>query len=247
MNLFSINRGCARCAALAWFFAWSASGAVVRAGVDEGDVIVARSAANQLRIDGYAPDAEITVLEPSSGLFNGWTGTEPGFDHLVMDEPENDLLTLENGCQIRLELVAADPAFRAITNTFTIIDDPGERALLGGAALHAHLTWHVNSDHSGFDPLKVLWRATFKLVDTGTTGYATSSEFTFHFATVDCVRGDCNGDTVIDGRDLAEFVAIVLDPAGRTDEDRCRADTNRDGYASVDDVESFVGMLLTGS
>lgn len=214
-----------------------------------GDVIVGRSGTNVLRIDpgGFVPDDEIVLLPPSSGLFNGWADNNPGFDHLVVDEPENDLFTLASGCQIRLELVAADPAFRAITNTFAIIDDPGERALLGGAALHAHLTWHVNSDHASFDPLKVLWRATFKLVDTGTTGYATSSEFTFHFATVDCTRGDCNGDTAIDGRDIADFVATVLDPAGHTDEDRCRADTNRDGYASVEDIGSFVGMLLTGT
>ncbi len=243
MNTHLVNLRCTSCAVLVAVLVLSGNG-VARAGVDEGDVIVARSAANQLRIDGYNPDSEITVLEPSGGLFNGWTGTEPGFDHLVVEEPENDLFTLQSGCQIRLELVAADPAFRAITNTFAIIDDPGERALLGGAALHAHLTWHVNSDHASFDPLKVLWRATFKLVDTGTTGYAESSAFTFHFATVDCTRGDCNGDTVIDGRDVAEFVATVLDPTGRTDEDRCRADTNRDGYATVEDVESFVGMLL---
>jgi hypothetical protein len=217
-----------------------------------GDVIVGRSAAGQLRIsapgsNGYVPDENIKLLPPVSnppGLFNGWSDNNPGFDRLVTSDPGNDFLTLQSGCQVRIEVVQVDPAFLAISASFSIIDDPGERILLGGSTLHTHLTWLVNSDHAMFDPDKVLWRATFKLVDTGSTGYTPSDLFTFYFATTACTRGDCNDDSVIDALDVQAFVDIVLNPMVMSAEERCRADVNQDGYATPDDAAAFVDALL---
>lgn len=209
-----------------------------------GDVVVGRTATGQLKIGGFLPDENIVVLPAVSGLFNGWSDNNPGFDRLVTSEPENDLYTLQSGVQVRIEVVGVDPAFQAITSTLQIIENPGQRALLGGSGLHTHLTWLVNSNHAMFDPVKVLWRATFKLVDTGSTAYTESEPFTFYFATVDCDRGDCNGDTVEDALDVQAFVEIVLDPASKTAAERCSADINQDGYATLDDVPSFVEMLL---
>lgn len=214
-----------------------------------GDVFVGRTAAGQLRISapgsgGYVPDESIKVLPAVMGLFNGWSDNNPGFDRIVISDPGNDFLTLQSGCQVRIEVVQVDPAFQAISASFSIIDDPGERLLLGGSTLHTHLTWLVNSDHPMFDPDKVLWRATFRLVDTGSTGYTASNPFTFYFATTDCMRGDCNGDTVIDALDVQAFVDIVMSPSGATAEERCRADVNQDGYATIDDVAALVDLLL---
>ena len=219
-----------------------------------GDVIVGRSAAGQLRVsapgsNGYVPDENIKVLPPVSsppGLFNGWSENNPGFDRLVTSDPGNDFLTLQSGCQIRIEVVQVDPAFQAISASLAVIDDPGERLLLGGSTLHTHLTWLINSDHGMFDPQKVLWRATFKLVDTGSTGYTASNPFTFYFASTPCTRGDCNGDTVIDALDIQPFIATVLNPIAATAQDRCRADLNQDGYATLDDTAAFVDQLLNG-
>ncbi len=218
-----------------------------------GDVIVGRSAAGQLRVSapgsgGYIPDQNIKVLPPVSsppGLFNGWSDNNPGFDRLTTSDPGNDFLTLQSGCQVRIEVVQVDIAFQAISASLAVIDDPGERLLLGGSTLHTHLTWLVNSDHPMFDPQKVLWRATFKLVDTGSTGYAPSDPFTFYFATTPCTRGDCNNDTMIDALDLQAFVDIVLNPMAMSAEDRCRADINRDGLATPDDAAAFVDVLLS--
>lgn len=215
-----------------------------------GDVLVGRSAAGQLRISapgsgGYVPEENIKLLPPVMGLFNGWSDNNPGFDRLVTSDPESDFLTLQSGVQVRIEVVQVDAAFQAISASLAIIDDPGERLLLGGSTLHTHLTWLVNSDHPMFDPDKVLWRATFKLVDTGSTGYSPSDPFTFYFATTACTRGDCNDDTVIDALDIQAFVDIVLNPTAMSAEDRCRADLNQDGLATPEDAAAFVDALLS--
>ncbi len=217
-----------------------------------GDVLVGRSSSNQLMVGpagsgGYVPDENIKVLPPVSsppGLFNGWSENNPGFDHIVTDQPGLDFFTLQSGTQVRIEVVQVDPAFQTISPSFVVIDDPGERILLGGNSLHTHLTWLINSDHPLFDPLKVLWRATFKLVDTGSTAYVESAPFTFYFARVACMRGDCNDDGTIDALDIPDFITTVLDPMAAADEDRCRTDLNQDGYATVDDVEAFAEALL---
>lgn len=209
-----------------------------------GDVVVGRTSAGRLRIGGFIPDQNIVVLPPVSGLFNGWSDNNPGFDRLVTSEPENDFHTLQSGVQVRIEVVSVDPAFMAVSSSLVIIDDPGERILLGGSTLHAHLTWLINSNEPDFDPLKVLWRANFRLVDTGSTSYAPSDPFTFYFASTACDRGDCNGDTVKDSLDVQAFVDILLDPAARSAAERCSADINQDGYATLDDASAFVDMLL---
>lgn len=211
----------------------------------DGDVFVGRSSAGRLKIGGFIPDDNIVLLPAVSGLFNGWSDNNPGFDRVVTADPVIDLNPLQSGVQVRLEVVQVDPAFQAITSSLQIIENPGQRALLGGSNLHAHLTWLVNSGHASFDPVKVLWRATFKLVDTGTTGYTDSEPFTFYFANVDCLRGDTNDDGEISALDIATFVATLLNPQSATPEDRCRADVNYDGYATVDDVAEFVEMLLS--
>jgi len=217
-----------------------------------GDVFVGRSLAGQLKIGpvgsgGFVPEDNIVVLPAVSnppGLFNGWSDNNPGFDRLVVNQPALDLYILQSGVQVRLELIQCDPAFKAITASFAVIDVPGERALLGGSSLHTHLTWLIDSDDPNFDPQKTLWRATYKLVDTGTTGYSDSAPFTFYFASVDCTRADCNADGMKDARDIQAFIETVLDPASKTAAQRCAADTNRDGYSTVDDVPAFVQALL---
>ncbi len=218
-------------------------------GQHAGDILVGRSGTNQLKASppgsgGYIPDANIKVLPPVSGLFNGFSDNNPGFDHIVTDIPGIDFLTLQSGTQVRLELVSVDPACKAVTSSFAIIDVPGERALLGNNLLHTHLTWLIQSDDPAYDPLKVLWRATFKLVDTGGTAYTESTPFTFYFASVACTRGDCNGDTVVDAADIQAFTDILQNPATKTPTQRCSADLDKDGYVTLNDLTAFVNVLL---
>jgi len=210
-----------------------------------GDVFPARTAAGQLTWGGFQPDINVVVLPPVTGLFEGWADNDPGFDRLIAPDPENDLFPLEPGAQIRIEAIQFDTGFRAISPSFVIIDEPGERILLGNQNLHIHLTWHINSEAPGFDPMRTVWQATCKFVDTGSTGYSDSVPFTFRFANVDCLTGDVNGDTLRDGNDVQSFLNAIFDPSSATEIERCGADADRDGLVTLADIPAFVDVLLS--
>ena len=224
------------------FGAWLGGG-VARA-EDDGDVIIGRTAAGQLRIGEFIPDEHIVPLPCASGLFQGWALNEPGFDHLVDPNGPADFFPLETGAQVRIVCLVIDPAFRAISPSFVIIDAPGESVLLGNQGLHLHLTWHINSADPAFYPNQTDWYATFKLIDTGSTDYVESSPFAFRVTNVNCLYGDINDDGVRDGRDIQSFVNILLDPGSAMDRQRCLADCNRDCGVTPMDVPAFVDTLL---
>lgn len=212
----------------------------------DGDVFVGRSSANQLKIGGFIPDLNIVGLPCVSGLFQGWATNNPGFDRVVNPNVPADLYPMETGAQIRIVCLAIDPAFRAISPSFAIMDAPGESILLGNQGLHTHLTWHINSADPLFVPTQTDWFGTFKLIDTGSTGYAESAPFTFHFKNGDCPAGDANDDGLIDGRDVQIFTTIVLDPPTATPRQRCLADCNHDCNVTAADIAAFVDLMIGG-
>ncbi len=212
-----------------------------------GDVWVGRSDAGQLKIAGFDVAHNAIPLAPSGMLFNGWADNDPGFDRVLTDDPASDLFTLDAGAQISIVVVEIDDAFRGIKPvTFEILDGPGDQVLLGNENLHIHLTWHINSDDPLFDPAQYLWNATFKLIDTGSTGYADSEPFTMHFVNIDCTSGDVNGDDVVDESDVGAFVGLLLDSSGATIEEICSADFTFDGQVDGADIAAFVDRFLEG-
>lgn len=147
----------------------------------EGDLVVGRSGANQLRVEfDFAP---AIPLPPVNGLLKGWALDDPGFDHLEADEPAEDLFVLADGAQIRFDVVAFAPAFKAWTPGFAAaLHNPGDAYLFPeGHLLHGHLDWHIDSQDPQFDPNASPWTASFRLVDVGTTGYTPSDVYTFTF------------------------------------------------------------------
>jgi hypothetical protein len=159
--------------------------------------------------DGFVPDENYHTLTPVDGLLKGWADDDPGFDHLVNPQPENNVFPLASGAQIWLEVVAIDPAFRLIDQGFQVLDEPGEDTLLGDHTLHIHNTWHINNQDPEFDPDQCVWHGTFLLRDDGSTGYATSAPLTFSFTNV--VLEDLNGDFNDDGTvDLDDYAALVV-------------------------------------
>lgn len=60
-----------------------------------------------------------------------------------------------------------------------------------------------------------------------------------------CIRGDINGDSAIDGRDLSRFSELLAGGEGWPCE-HCAGDVEAtpDGWIDLDDVENFVVMLL---
>ncbi len=210
----------------------------------EDDILVGRSAAHQLKLGGVDLSNETFGLPCVSGILQGWALDDPGFDHVSEVDIDGDLYPLDTGAQIRLVCISIDAALRAISPSFAIIDAPGESLLLGGSALHIHLTWHINSTDPNFAATQTEWSGTFKLIDTGSTGYAESAPFTLHFKNGDCLAGDTNDDGVIDGRDVQSFIPIVLDPPSATPRQQCLADCNRDCTVSDADIAAFVSLLM---
>ncbi len=161
------------------------------------DILIGRSAAQALRVGGLLSSTDFVVLPPGP---LGWADNDPGFDAVSVADTAADLYPLQSGAEIYLELVSTEPAFRAISPAFEVLDQPGERAYLGDSALHTHLTWNIWSADPQFDPQKVVWHPVFRLVDLGTTAYASSQTFSIRFATR--LAGDLDQDGDVDESDL---------------------------------------------
>lgn len=62
-----------------------------------------------------------------------------------------------------------------------------------------------------------------------------------------CVKGDVNGDTLRDGRDVSRFAQVYLNPGGATAAERCACDIAAPAGVEANDVPAFVNCLLTGA
>lgn len=154
----------------------------VSAQFHEGDIGVGRSAAGQLKVSNV-PYPLPYVLNPVSGLLNGFTDNNPGFDRIDTDQPGSDYFQLQSGAQIKLRMVGVDPAFKVWRNNLSgNLDSPGDEFPIGDSQLHYHPTWHIDSTVPGYDSNRIFWEATFVLIDTGSTGYSQSEPFTVRFA-----------------------------------------------------------------
>lgn len=205
-----------------------------------GDIVVGRSDATAPRILLGEFDFASNVLLPEvSGVLQGWADDEPGFDHLIVDEPP--MYTLEAGALIQFEVIRLTPALRIIDNAFAVLDEPGESTIIGDEHLHAHVTWHINDQDPAFDPGRWLWKVTFLLRDLGSTGYLPSDEVTIHFTTVACQSGDLDANGTVNPFDITPFVNVLI--SGGTTEERCAADVDRNGTVNSFDIGPFLELL----
>lgn len=112
----------------------------------------------------------------------GWSGDDPGW--AAEGAPEG-LNALGAGANIRVELLSISPALRMLDPNAGLADVPvGGFWDLGGPEFDGHPIWLIDSDSPTFDPEQDNWIATFRLVDTGTTGYFPSIEHSFRFGIV---------------------------------------------------------------
>lgn len=202
------------------------------------DIWVGRTSTGQLSTGGADLSQPIPLL-PTSGLINGWADNTPGFDRVVTAQPANNLFVLASGADISLQLVSADPAFRVIDNSFSILEWPGDETYLGDHLLHTHLTWHVNADDPNFDPLRCLWDATFILLDDGSTNYRDSAPFTLKFTLsfAGQANGDFNDNGFVDLEDSGLFADCMtgpLNPTGPTCQSVCLGVFDFDGDSDLD-------------
>ncbi len=195
-------------------------GAARSAAQHTGDAWIAVDSNGQLTIDprSYVPADNFAYLPPVSGLLKGWSDDDPGFDHTVAPDPAMTVFPLNAGAEIWLEVVTVDPAFRAIDDGFQVLDAPGEDTELGGANIHQHMTWHINSQDPAFDPDQCVWHATFILRDDGATGYADSDPLVYSFTNVEvraagvAATGDFDASGTLDAADFAALAECLAGP-----------------------------------
>jgi hypothetical protein len=214
-----------------------------------GDIWVGRTEAGQLNVGGF-PSAELIVPLVSGGAIPGCANSNPGFDHLVSEIPEDDLYPLESGASIRVRITEIDPPLRLFDpgDFFNPRDTVGQTLLLGGSGLHIHPIWNIDTTNvAEYDELKPCHRLVLELFDTGTTGYAAMPGLLLRFVCdVECTPGDVDGDLVIDEADLNLIGAVIGNPAAATAEERCASDLTGDCELMADDEEALAAIVGPG-
>ncbi len=189
------------------------------------DIVIGQSGGSlALSPTGFIPGSDYNPLFRVDTFLHGWSNANPGFDHARVTAGGVAPLS-GTTVRVELEVVALDPALVAFGPNLTYeLNSPGDRGLLGGSALHVHLTWFIDEEDPGFllDLDKCVWEGTFKLVDTG-SGLGSSPPFTLLFANVPVrggefpptptpASGDFDGDHDVDGEDLMAFVVCISGP-----------------------------------
>ncbi|MEM7165543.1 MAG: dockerin type I repeat-containing protein [Planctomycetota bacterium] len=160
--------------------------------------------------------SELFALTETSGVLTGWTGDEPGFVTLDMDEPAEELLAPAAGASFVLEVLSLDPALKAHTPGFaSVLTAPGDSWTMGSPPFDDHPVWHIDSTDPGFNPNQTQWTAVFRINDVGTTGYAPSTPFTIVFTNPtppghddDAEIGHWNGQVAV-GFDSSEVFTLA--------------------------------------
>jgi len=159
----------------------------------EAGLIIGRTGSQPLTLSFEIPHSDPIVLNPASGFFNGWEMHDFCINALGTAEPDEDFYPLSSNSTIRLQIVSIDPGLMVINPNFfgdpvnyPPADASGESILLGsGTSLHIHPYWYAESANPAIGPnWQGTLNATFKLVDTGSTGYLESAPFTLSFTNV---------------------------------------------------------------
>lgn len=172
---------------MAWMFGsiCLACPTMTRAGDDHdhADIIVARTLAGQLAIEF---DAKMPIaLPPASGLITGWAADDPGFMSLMKDEKDEGLFVPSPMSIVVLELISVDPGLKLWRPGFSgVLANPGDQWIIGSPDFDAHAIFHIDANDPAFDPDVSEYFLSFRLLDSGTTGYSASDEITLSFTPV---------------------------------------------------------------
>ncbi len=148
---------------------------------------------------GVTPDGRLkllfteglVVLQPiESGPLTGWGADEPGFFSIINPIPEEAMSPLAPSNNIVVQVVGAglDNGLKAWLPGFGAHLGNGPFSVsswdLGPDHEDSHPFWHIDPTTAGFvGPLaQTEWNATFRIIDTGATGYLPSDPITMTFA-----------------------------------------------------------------
>lgn len=190
----------------------------------------------------FAGDSRKTLIEDvrnASGLSTGETRS-----YYVVVGPGT--------MQLKVTLVWSDAAaavmagLTPVNNLDLFVESPVATMYRGNVFSGANSTTGGSSDTLNnteqvhiATPLQGTWRIDVSgtAVNQGTQGYALVVT-----GDVDCVKGDVNGDGVLDGLDIGAFVRVLME--GGQFFPKCAADVNFSGAPDIMDCDGFVNTIL---
>ena len=176
-------------------------------------VHIGRSAGGTLMVDVESVFTYPILLLPIApgGLFVGWSGINPGFTDTLDADVDPDILPLEPGSQIFLEVIHFDPAMVVIDGAFQTLVNPGDSSFVGDSGFDTHPLYLVDMNDPQFDSQQSVWEATFLLRDEGTTGYAPSGPVTLRFI-IHPLPSDFNEDGLVNTTDYTALESCLAAP-----------------------------------
>lgn len=169
------------CVIVSALFLPSAAALAGEHGHKEGDINIGIDSGGQIVVEW---SGELVGLPELAGPLFGFGLDEPGFFSIQEDEPDEDIFVLGAGANIVLEVLSFDDALQGWRPGFAgVFDDLGETWDIGGAPFDTHPFWHIDATDPLFvaPPGQTEWTAVFRLLDTGSTGYAPSGPVTVTF------------------------------------------------------------------
>jgi len=227
------------------------TGNVIAGGSAHRDVFVGTSASSGLSASSTLSLANdnpaVIFLTEVDGILEGWADSNPGWNAATDGTP--GLAPMEPGAALFFEVNQFTTSMKIYDSVFQELHEHGDLGELGGHDMHTHYTWLIDRADGDFDPERVGWRGSYRVIDMGTTGYGIAQDAMFFRpdACENVLEGDADQDGVVTPFDLQAFWSVVNDPSGASLQQLCACDTNHDGIASSDDAPSFLAALRSVS
>lgn len=155
---------------------------------EEGDIRVGLLPNGQLKLLFTGGLTVLPVID--AGPLTGWGLDEPGFFSIDENIVDENMSPLAPGNNIIVEVVGAgiDNGLKSWLPGFGNYLGNGPLSVLswnlGPDFTDTHGFWHIDPTTPGFvsPPGQTEWSATFRIIDTGSTGYLPSDPITMTFA-----------------------------------------------------------------
>jgi len=200
------------------------------------ELLIGRNSSNQLVIHFHQHEAIPMLVSVFPG-YPGWAAFAQGFESLPLDDPDEDVFTLDPASDLEFVVFSQDKGIR-------ISNDNGSGFVPVGGAFHLgmpffdfHPIWNIYDGVPGIE-------YTIEVFARDRSGISTDSEpVAVTFTPVRPAAGDADGNGAINAADISVFVEVLLG----VDDDpvhEAASDVSGNGSADGDDVGEFVAAWM---